>query len=63
MATIAEISRNIIHGLLWFIETGWDIWARLFKNLPYGDPYIAAIAMGILFVVVDRIVRPRPPRR
>ncbi len=55
MQIIAQVSRDIIHGLLWFVETGWDIWAGLFKPIPY----VAAIAMGLLFVVVDRIVRPR----
>ena len=61
MQMIAQVSRDIIHGLLWFIETGWDLWAGLFKAIPYGDPYVAAIAMALLFVVVDRIVRPRTP--
>ena len=61
MQTIAHVSRDIIHGLLWFIETGWDFWAALFRFVPYGDPYVAAIAMGFLFVVIDRVVRPRTP--
>ncbi len=59
MQALAQYCRSIINGLLWFIETGWDIWAKLFRALPYGDPYIAAIAMGLVFVIVDRIVRPQ----
>jgi hypothetical protein len=59
MQARANFCRSIITGLLWFIETGWDIWAKLFSAVPYGDPYLAAIAMGLVFVIVDRIVRPR----
>ena len=60
MQALAHYCRSVINGLLWFIETGWDIWAKLFSALPYGDPYLAAAAMGLVFVVVDRVVRPRP---
>jgi hypothetical protein len=59
MQALVHYCRSIITGLLWFIETGWDIWANLFSALPYGDPYLAAVAMGMLFVIADRIVRPR----
>ena len=48
MQMIAQVSRDIIHGLLWFIETGWDVWASLFDSLPYGDPYGAAPSMAAL---------------
>ena len=41
MQMITQVSRDIIHGLLWFIETGWDFWAALFRFVPYGDPYVA----------------------
>jgi hypothetical protein len=59
MQALVNYCRSIINGLLWFIETGWDIWAKLFSALPYGDPYMAAVAMGLVFVIVDFIVRPR----
>lgn len=59
MHELAHYCRGVINGLLWFIETGWEIRATLFSILPYGDPYIAAIAMRLVFVVVDRVVRPR----
>jgi hypothetical protein len=60
MHALVHYCRTVINGLLWFIETGWDIWVALFSALPYGDPYIAAAAMSLVFVVVDRVVRPRP---
>ena len=60
MHALAHYCRSVINGLLWFIETGWDIRATLFSALPYGDPYITAVDMSLVFVVVDRVVRPRP---
>lgn len=60
MQSLTNFCRTVITGLLWFVETGWELWASLFKSLPYGDPYLAAVAMGLLFVIVDRVVRPRP---
>ena len=62
MQTIVNYSNDIINGLGWFIKTAWLLWAKFFSILPYGDPWIAAVSMGILFVVVDRIVRPRHQR-
>ncbi len=59
MQTIINYCQDIINGLGFFIELGWTLWAKLFSVLPYGDPWIAAAAMGALFVVIDRIVRPR----
>ena len=59
--TIQKISFDIIHGLYWLVKTGWNLWAHLFDSLHYGNPYIAGIAAGLVFVVVDRIVRPRHP--
>ena len=59
--TIQKISFDITHGLSWVVKTGWKLWAGLFDSLPYGNPYIAAIAAGLVFVVVDKIVRPRHP--
>ncbi len=54
-----KICFEIIHGLYWLVKTGWKFLAGLFDSLPYGNPYLAAVAAALVFVVVDRIVRPR----
>ncbi len=59
MQTIIDYCQDIINGLGFIIRLGWALWAKLFSVLPYGDPWIAAAAMGCLFVIVDRVVRPR----
>ncbi len=59
MQTIIDYCQDILNGLGFIIKLGWTLWANLFSALPYGDPWIAAAAMGCLFVVVDRVVRPR----
>ncbi len=56
-----KICFEIINGLYWLVKTGWKVWASLFDSLPYGNPYLAAAAAALVFVVVDRIVRPRAP--
>ncbi len=62
MQTIIGLIQDTIDGLRilgGIIKTGWMLWAKLFSAMPYGDPWIAAVALGIVFVVIDRIVRPR----
>ena len=59
MQAIIDCCQDIIHGLGFIIRLGWTLWAKLFSVLPYGDPWIAAAAMGCLFAIVDRVVRPR----
>ena len=37
----------------------WGFWCGLFEPLPYGDPYIAASALFIVFVVSCRLITGR----
>lgn len=58
---LRRISFDIIHGLYWLVKTGWSLWADHFNGLPYGNPYIAAVAAALVFISVDATVRPRYP--
>ncbi len=34
----------------------WDLWCGLFKLLPYGDPYIATVALFVLVAMAAKMV-------
>ena len=59
MQAIIDYCQDIINGLGFIIKLGWTLWAKLFSAMPYGDPWIAAVALAIVLVVVDRVLRPR----
>ena len=62
MQTISDLFKSTIYGLHdigAIIKAAWALWAKLFSAMPYGDPWIAAVALAIVLVVVDRVLRPR----
>lgn len=40
---------NLLQGI-------WSSWAGLFKFLPYGDPYMATLAMMVLFAMTLKLL-------
>lgn len=44
--------KSIIDGL-------WGFWSGLFAPLPYGDPYIAVIALFVAIAVVCKLLSGR----
>jgi len=59
MSAFIQYCQEMANGLGFIIKLGWVLWATQFEFLPYGNPWIAAVAMGCLFVIIDRIVRSR----
>ena len=62
MHTISGMINSTIGGLPGFgshVKAAWGLWAKLFSAVPYGDPWIAAVALMVVIIVIDRIVRPR----
>ena len=49
---------TVIHGISWVFGTGWDIWSGLFASLPYGDPYIATVAVMVVIYMANKIINP-----
>ena len=47
-----------IDGVIWFFDTGWEIWSSLFAPLPYGDPYIAIVAAMMVIYMANKIINP-----
>ena len=37
----------------------WGFWCGLFEFVPFGDPYIAASALFVVFVVSCRLITGR----
>lgn len=35
----------------------WNAWAYMFRSLPYGDPYIAAIALVFTAIFALKVLR------
>lgn len=35
----------------------WNSWAHLFRELPNGDPYVAAFVLVVLIVMVFKVLR------
>ena len=42
----------------WIISTGWDVWSKLFAQLPYGDPYIATVVAMMVFYWAVKTIYP-----
>ena len=40
---------NLLQGI-------WSSWTGLFKVLPYGDPYIATLAMVVVFAMTLKMI-------
>lgn len=34
----------------------WYLWVELFEDIPYGDPYIAAIALVATLFIITRLI-------
>ncbi len=34
----------------------WDLWSGLFTPLPYGDPYIATVALFVLLGMSAKMI-------
>ena len=56
-----KIFEYVTDGFYWFFDTGWEIWSSLFAPLPYGDPYIAALAAALVFFAARRVINPPYP--
>jgi len=35
----------------------WKLWTGPFQAIPYGDPYLASIALFAVILVIGRILR------
>lgn len=35
----------------------WNAWAHLFRGIPNGDPYVAAIVLVVLLVMTVKTLR------
>ena len=51
-----QIFKATTNGLYWFLHTVWDFWSGLFAPLPYGDPYVAAVAAILTLVMFGKVV-------
>lgn len=38
------------------VQATWVFWCGLFKSLPYGDPYVAIIALFITVAVSAKLI-------
>ncbi|NQU61518.1 MAG: hypothetical protein HQ512_10350 [Rhodospirillales bacterium] len=34
----------------------WNLWCAMFKSLPYGDPYIATLALFVIFATTSKLL-------
>ena len=46
--------QNVVHTL-------WRLWSGLFEPLPYGDPYLAIIALAAVITVSAKLLFGREP--
>lgn len=40
-----------------FFSLLWNIWTGMFAGLPYGEPYLAAAVLVLLFLAGGRLLR------
>ena len=45
--------------LQYAVQAAWIIWCGLFKPLPYGDPYVAIIALFVIVAVSAKLIAGR----
>ena len=38
------------------VHTLWRLWSGVFEPLPYGDPYVAVVAMGVVIAVSAKLI-------
>ncbi len=46
----------MLHALQNIVLGIWDLWCGLFGLLPYGDPYIASVALFALVAMSAKMV-------
>ncbi len=47
--------QNMVHTL-------WRLWSGVFEPLPYGDPYLAVVAMAVVVTVSAKLFFGENPR-
>lgn len=35
----------------------YEMWVGLFRNIPYGDPWLAVFSLGLLLLIVGHILK------
>ena len=53
--------KAVTNGLYWVLDAGWTFWSGLFTPLPYGDPYIAALAALLVLAAIHKVVKSARP--
>ena len=56
-----QLFKSTTNGLYWLLHTVWEFWSGLFAPLPYGDPYIAAVAALLVLVMIRKVVNSARP--
>ena len=41
------------------VQAMWVVWCGLFKPLPYGDPYVAIIALFVIVAASAKLIAGR----
>lgn len=47
----------MLYAILHFITDFWRNWQMLFHPLPFGDPYLAVGALGVLYIPISRFIK------
>ncbi|MFZ5836626.1 MAG: hypothetical protein ACOY2B_14770 [Pseudomonadota bacterium] len=47
----------MLYTILNFLIECWRNWLMLFYPLPYGDPYLAVGALGVLYFPIRRFIK------
>jgi hypothetical protein len=51
----------MFHTFQYVVHTTWCFWSGVFEPLPYGDPYIAVVAMAVMITVSAKLFFGREP--
>ena len=52
-----QVFMATINAFSWLLHTGGEFWSGLFAPLPYGDPYIAALAALLVLTAMVKWAR------
>ncbi len=53
--------KEVTNALYWILDAGWTFWSGLFAPLPFGDPYIAALAALLVLAAIYKAVKSARP--